>query len=185
MTRWLVGLAFVLFLALVVGMTHRALAAVDTVGQTAGRGVWQVYPPATNTPPSAYPVDKDTATPSPTFDAAKMAALQVTLTLTPPPTLTSIPGVGATATLVPTRTSTLLVSPSPTVPRTTTPTATVQPLPTLTVTPIRVTGLPVPGPGDRLPSTGGSMLTLLSSLLASGGLGGVLFALGRWLKRRA
>ena len=185
MARWLIGLAFVLFLALVGGMTHRALAAVDTVNQSGARSAWQAYPPATNTPVSAYPIDKDTATPSPTFDAAKAAALQLTPSLTPPPTLTSIPGLGATATLVPTRTSTLLVSPTPTLLRTTTPTATVQPLPTLTVTPIRVTGLPVPGPGDRLPSTGGSLLTLLNGLLASGGLGGLFFVLGRWLKRRA
>ena len=184
MARWLIGLAFVLFLLVVGGMTQWALAAVDTVTETQGRVAWQGYPIVTDTPPPAYPIDKDTPTPTETTDPAK-ALFQVTASVTPPATLTSIPGVGSTATTAPTRTATLVTSPSPTVLRTFTPSPTVQPLPTLTVTPIRVTGLPVPGPGDRLPSTGGSMLTLLNGLLASGGLGGLLFALGRWLKRRA
>lgn len=184
MARWLIGLAFILFLVLVGGMTQWALAAVDSVGETAGRPAWQGYPLVTDTPIPAYPVDKDTATPTPTTDPAK-AAFQVTASVTPQATLTSIPGAGFTATVAPTRTSTLIVSPSPTPLRTFTPSPTVQPLPSLTVTPIRVTGLPVPGPGDRLPSTGGSMLSLLTGLLASGGLGGLLFVLGRLLKRRA
>lgn len=183
MARWLIGLAFILFLVVVGGMTQWALAAVDTVSESQGPRAWQGYPIVTNTPVPAYPIDKDTPTPTETTDPAKVA-LQVTASVTPPATLTSIPGAGATATLVPTRTSTLLFTPSPTA-RTATPTATVQPLPTLTVTPIRVTGLPVPGPGDRLPTTGGSLFTLLTGLLASGGLGGLLFVLGRVLKRRA
>lgn len=185
MARWLTSLAFILFLLAVGSMTHLALAAVDSTPSAQPRVAWQGYPAPTETI-SAYPGDvKETATPTATDGTESKAAQQ--LTTTPQATFTSQPGSGATATLAPTRTPTLNLSATATPSRTITPTPTftVQALATFTLTPIRVSGLPVPGPGDRLPSTGGSLMSLFTGLVFSGGLGALLFVLGRLLKRRA
>ncbi|MFN8470794.1 MAG: hypothetical protein U0822_01125 [Anaerolineae bacterium] len=106
-------------------------------------------------------------------------------TVTTAPTVTSAPTSGPTVTPVPTNT------PGP---------ATVTPIPTATITPVFVPpatvvsaiqtlqpigrpGLPAPGTGDRLPTTGGTELPMLWALLSSGGLGVVLLVLGRLFRR--
>lgn len=106
-------------------------------------------------------------------------------TVTPVPTVTSAPTSGPTVTPAPTNTR------AP---------ATVTPIPSLTVTPVFVPpatvvsaiqtlqpigrpGLPVPGTGDRLPTTGGTELPALWALLTSGALGVVLLVIGRLFRR--
>jgi len=178
MLRWLTGLAFALFLAAVIGLVNVAFAALEEpqVEQAAVRWQSTAYPStATATNPPSYPLQ----------------AVTLTITATPSSTVPATPtvgGGGATATpSTATPSFTRTITPSPTItltPPLATNTVLVITIATATVTPIRVIGLPVPGPSDKLPSTGGSMLSLLNALLLSGGAGGALFVVGRVLRRR-
>ena len=183
MTRWLIGLAFAIFLVALTGLVGVALAATSDADV-------QVYHAAQLQ--TAYP------TPSPTETSVGAYPAQTSATLTPTapagsllqqpsPTVQQIGGATATpSTATPsfTRTPTSIVSITPT------PTRTIVGIATVTPTPIRVIGLPVPGPGDRLPgqdnlpTTGGDLLGMFNGLLLMGGLGSVFLVLGRILRRR-
>lgn len=106
-------------------------------------------------------------------------------TVTPVPTVTSAPTSGPTVTPAPTNTrgpATVTPIPSATVTPVFVPPATVVSA-IQTLQPIGRPGLPVPGTGDRLPTTGGTELPALWALLSSGALGVVLLVLGRLFRR--
>ncbi len=162
MTRWLKSLAFAVFAAFLITLTVAALQVIETppVWKAAIALAQTAYPT-----PTTIPLNQATVTPVPTVTAAPTVTPN-----TPVPTVTRAP---VTVTPVP-------VAPSAT-PVFVPPATVVSAIQTLQ--PIGRPGLPVPGAGDRLPTTGGSELPLLWGLLGSGGLGGLLFVLGRILRR--
>ena len=156
MSRWLISLAFALFVMGLGGTVAAVLAATEAPSASPARAALQT---------TAYP-SPTLAVASPTAGSNQSTPATVAVTATSP----------ATRTITPTS---LPVTPTPI----STPTLPVQFNPP-TATPIRIPGLPVPGPGDRLPSTGGSLMSLFNLLLLTGGFGAVLFAAGRFLRRR-
>ncbi len=164
MKRWLKSLAFALFASVLIILTVAAVQVIDNPPLWEASSAWAQ---GSNPTPTAINLAQATVTTAPTVTSAPTITPSTpTVTRTNTPVTPSVtPGAPATVTPV-------FVPPATVV-------SAIQ-----TLQPIGRPGLPVPGAGDRLPTTGGSELPLLWALLTSGGLGGVLFVLGRALRRR-